>query len=80
MLALRKDGVSCRDRHGSTHGGFPKMGGPEKGGFIRENPIKMDDLEVAPFYETSIWVLVLVITTIWDLSRTKLHTLWMQTR
>ena len=32
---------------------FPKIGVPQNGWFIREIPIKMDDLGVPPFSETS---------------------------
>jgi len=34
--------------------GFPKIVVPQYGWFTRENPIKMDDLEVPPCKETSI--------------------------
>jgi len=35
---------------------FPKIGVPQNGWFIRENPIKMDDLEENPlFSETPIF-------------------------
>ena len=34
---------------------FPKIGVPQNGWFVMENPIEMDDLRVPLFSETSVW-------------------------
>ena len=34
---------------------FPLMGVPQHGWFMMENHIKMDDVEVPPFQEPSMW-------------------------
>ena len=36
---------------------FPRIGVPQNGWFIRENPIKMDDLVVPLFLETPIFIM-----------------------
>ena len=52
-------GVNIYSKSDGSIWGFPKIVVPQNGWFIKENPIKMDDLGVQPFKETPICCIII---------------------
>jgi len=44
---------------------FPKIGVPQNGWFIMDNPIKMDDLGIPLLLETPIYIYLILVNLSW---------------